>query len=55
MLQICVMADFKHQVLQYDDTAVPIKDPRSFLGQEDLTISYMFKMVIQTAELVFLN
>ena len=33
MVQICVMANFKHQVLKWDDNTVPMKNPRSFLGQ----------------------
>ena len=33
MVQICVMANFKHQVLKWYDTAVPMKDPRILIVQ----------------------
>ena len=32
MVQIDLMTNFKHQVLQWDDTAVPTKDPRILIG-----------------------
>ena len=32
MVKIGLMANFKHQVLQWDDTAVPTKDPRILIG-----------------------
>ena len=37
MVQIGLMANFKRQVLQWDDATVHIKDPRNFLGQSNLT------------------
>ena len=33
MVQICVMDKFKHQVLKWDDTTVPMKYPRSLIVQ----------------------
>ena len=41
MVQICVMDNFKNKVLQCDDNAVPMKNPKSFLGQGDLIRSYI--------------
>ena len=32
IVQIGLMANFKHQVLQWYDTAVPMKDPRILIG-----------------------
>ena len=50
MLQLCFSADFKHQVLQWGDDTVTMKEPIGMLGQTYLTIHEMHEVAIQTAE-----
>ena len=48
MVQIGLLDHFKCQVLQWDGSAVPMKDPISFLDQTDSTSHNMCEVVIQT-------
>ena len=50
ILQLGPMADFKHQVLQWDGAAVLMKEPISFPGQTDLTSRKMHDVLVQTTE-----
>ena len=50
MVQIGLMASFKYQVLQWYDTAVPMKDPIIMIGQQKLTGHNMWKVVMHTSE-----
>ena len=50
MVQLCLTAYFKRQVLQWDGATVHMKDPSSFLGQSDITKRKMREVVIQTSE-----
>ena len=44
------MDDFKSQVLQWDYVTVPMKYPRSLLGQTSLTSSEMSQVLMHTIE-----
>ena len=48
MVQIGLLDHFKCQVFQWDGSAVPMKDPISFLDQTDSTSHNMCEVVIQT-------
>ena len=50
MVQLGLLADFKHQALQWDGITVLVKEPRVLQGQSDLTSHEMCKVLIQTAE-----
>ena len=50
MLQLGLKANFRHQILEWDDTVIPMKDPVNFIGQPDLTKSEIREVVKQTAE-----
>ena len=50
MLQLGLKANFRHQILEWDDTVIPMKDPVNFIGQLDLTKSEIREVVKQTAE-----
>ena len=50
MVQIVSMTDFKRQVLQCDDAAVPMKNPTKLLGQKDLTSREMCEVLVHTEE-----
>ena len=50
MVQLCLTADFKRQVLQWDGTTVHMKDSSNLLVQSDLTNREMREVVMQTAE-----
>ena len=50
MVQIVLTDDFKRQVLKWDGTTLHIKEPRSLLGQSDLTKCNMHEVVIQNEE-----
>ena len=49
MVKLCLTADFKRQVLQWDDATVHMKDSRIFLGQSDLTKREIREVGTQTA------
>ena len=49
MVQIDTTDDFKRQVLQWDGATVHMKEPRSLLGQSDLTKHDMSEVVMKTA------
>ena len=42
--------DFKRQDLQWDDNALTMKDPRIFIGQENLTSRNMCNVAMHTEE-----
>ena len=48
MVQIGLMADYKCQVLEWDVSAVPMKDTRGMIGQKYLKNREMSKVSIQT-------
>ena len=50
LVQIGLLAEFKHQVLQLDEVTLPMKEPSGMLGKSDLTSHEMYEVVIQTAE-----
>ena len=50
MVQLGLTAHFTRQELQWGGDTVYMKEPRSLLGQYDLTKCEMFEMVMQTAE-----
>ena len=50
MVQIGLMANFKHQVLQLDGTTVHMKEHSGLLGQSYLTKCEMCEVVMHTAE-----
>ena len=50
MVQLGLMADFGYQLLEWDDTVTPMKDPGNFLGQPERTKPKMREVVIQTVE-----
>ena len=50
MVQLGLSDDFKRQVLQWYGATVHMKDPRSLLGQSNLTKSEMHEVVMQTEE-----
>ena len=50
MLQLGLTADFKHQLLQWDDAIVHMKDPRNLREQSNLAKREMRKVVMQTEE-----
>ena len=52
MVQLCLLSEFKLQVLQWDGVTTPIKEPIGMLGKSDLTSHEMCKVVINTRELV---
>ena len=49
MAQLGLMANFKHQLLQWDGATVPMKKPRSLLDKSDLNKRKMREVVMQTA------
>ena len=49
-IQIFLTAEFKRQVLQWDGTAVPMKDPIRLIIKQDLTIRKMHEMFIYDTE-----
>ena len=52
ILQLGLSVDFKHQVLQWDDDIVPMKEPIILMGQTDLTSHDMCDVVMHNEELV---
>ena len=50
MVQLGLTADFKIQVLQWDDTTVHMKESSNLLGKSNLTKHEMREVVMQTAE-----
>ena len=50
MIHLGLAANFKHQVIHWDDAAVPINESRSLLGQSYLTRCNMFEVEMQTTE-----
>ena len=46
MVQLGLAAEFKRQFLQLDGTTVHMKEPRNFLGQSNLTMREMRKVVM---------
>ena len=49
MVKLGLKADFGNQVLEWDMTVIPMKEPGNFLGQHDLTKRDMQEVVMQTA------
>ena len=52
MLQLCLLTDFKSQVLQWDVASVPMKEPLGQLGQRDQNSCEMREVEMQTTEKV---
>ena len=50
LVQIGLLAEFKHQVLQWDGVTVTMKEPRCLLGQTDQTSREIHKVVMHTEE-----
>ena len=50
MVQLGLLSDFKHQVLQCGGLTVPMKEPISLLGKKYLTSFDMREVIIKTAE-----
>ena len=50
MVQLCLMAKFKRQVLQWDGATIHMKEPRNLLGQSNITKSKMREVAMQIAE-----
>ena len=50
IMQIGLLDDFKHQVIQQDFVIVPMKEPIGLLCQTDLTSCEIREVVIQTEE-----
>ena len=50
MVHIGLIDDFRRQILLWDSTSVPMKDPSGLLGKIYLTILKMHEVVMQTAE-----
>ena len=50
LVQIGLLAEFKHQVLQWDGVTVPMKEHSGMLGKSDITSREIYEVVIQTAE-----
>ena len=50
MVQLFLKADFGHQILEWDETIIPMKEPVNFLFQPDITKHDMKQVVIQTAK-----
>ena len=50
MVQLGLSANFKRQVLQWDGTTLPMKEPSDLLGKSDLNKREIRKVVIHTAE-----
>ena len=50
MVQMVLMAEFNHQVLQWYGATVHMKETSSLLGQSDLNKREMRKVVMQAAE-----
>ena len=50
MVHICLMDYFKQQVIQWDNTAVPMKEASIFIGQTDLAGHNMGEVLIQTGK-----
>ena len=48
MVQLGLSADFKCQVVQWDDVTLPMKEPRGLLGKSDLTNFNMREFLMQT-------
>ena len=48
MVQLGLQDDFKHQVIQWDDVTVIMKEPIGLIGKSDLTIHKICEVVIQT-------
>ena len=49
MVQLGILSDFKCQLLQWDGTTVPMKEPSGMIGKSDLNKRKMRKVVMQTA------
>ena len=52
VVQLVLLVEFNHQVLQWNGITAPMKELISLLGQSYLTIDEMRELVIQTAEIV---
>ena len=52
MLQLCLLTDFKSQVLQWDVASVPMKEPLGQLGQRDQNSCEMREVEMQTTKKV---
>ena len=50
MVHLGLKANFKHQVIQWDNDAAPIKDPMSLIGQTCLNSRDKRGVVMKTAE-----
>ena len=50
MVQLGLMANFKHQALHLDGATVPMKEPIILIGKSDLNKRKMCEVVMQTAE-----
>ena len=50
MVQIGLLADFKRQLLQWDDITVPMKHSSGLLGQTYLTSREMRKVLMNNIE-----
>ena len=50
MVQLGILAEFKHKILQWDGAKVPMKEPSCMLGKTDITSHEMCEVVIQTKE-----
>ena len=49
MVKLGLKADFGHQILEWGDTVIPMKDTGNFLGQPDLDKRKIQEVVMQTA------
>ena len=49
MVKLGLLANFEHQVLQWDGATVPMKESRRLLGKSYLTSLNMCEVVMQTA------
>ena len=50
LVQLGLKSDFGRQILERENTVVPMKEPGNFLGQSDSTKRDMQEVVIQTVE-----
>ena len=50
MVQLSLLSEFKHYVLQWDGVKVPMKEPSGLLGKTDISSCDMREVVIQTSE-----
>ena len=50
MVQLGLTSKFKRQVLQWDGATVHMKEPRSLIGESDITKRNMREVVMQTVE-----